>query len=176
MLDYAQWAESNGITYSPFDSHPIPITVLKEIAAENGIVFRQGDVLLVRSGFTKAYLRLSDVEQLTLGNRESIERKFIGVEGTVEAAEWHWESGFQAVAGDTNAYEVWPPVSDTAQKRVILHEIFLSGWGMPIGEQFYLEKLAERCREQGRWTFFFSSQPLNLDSGIASPANVMAIF
>lgn len=58
----------------------------------------------------------------------------------------------------------------------ILHEIFLSGWAMPIGETFDLEKLAKHCKEQDRYTFFLSSQPLNLPGGVASPPNVMAIF
>ena len=32
---------------------------------------------------------------------------------------------------------------------------------MPLGEMLDLEKLAQRCRELGRWTFFFSSAPAN---------------
>ena len=35
-------------------------------------------------------------------------------------------------------------------------------WGMPIGELFDLEALAKHCEETGRYTFFFSSWPLNV--------------
>jgi hypothetical protein len=55
-------------------------------------------------------------------------------------------------------------------------KVFLSGWGMPIGEVWDLEELAKACREENRWTFFLPSQPLNLEAGVASPANVMAIL
>ncbi len=35
-------------------------------------------------------------------------------------------------------------------------------WGMPIGEFFDLEALANHSAETGRYTFFFSSWPLNV--------------
>lgn len=47
---------------------------------------------------------------------------------------------------------------------------------MPIGECFDLEALAAKCEELQRWTFMFTSQPLHIPSGVASPANAMAIF
>ena len=55
-------------------------------------------------------------------------------------------------------------------------QIFLNGWGMMIGELWDLEQLAERCKAEGRWTFFLSSQPLNLEGGVASTANAVATF
>lgn len=47
---------------------------------------------------------------------------------------------------------------------------------MPIGETWDLEKLAAACVERKCWTFFLTSQPLNIPNGVASPANVMAIL
>jgi hypothetical protein len=41
---------------------------------------------------------------------------------------------------------------------------------------FDLEKLAARCREIGRWSFFVSASPLNVVGGIASPPNIQAIL
>lgn len=35
-------------------------------------------------------------------------------------------------------------------------------WGMPIGEFFDLEALSKHSAESGRYTFFFSSWPLNV--------------
>ena len=43
-----------------------------------------------------------------------------------------------------------------------LHAYMLPRWGMPIGELWGLEKLAEKCREEGRYTFFLSSAPDNV--------------
>jgi len=42
---------------------------------------------------------------------------------------------------------------------------------MPIGEMFDLEALSTVCEQTGRYTFFFSSWPLNILGGCASPPN-----
>lgn len=44
------------------------------------------------------------------------------------------------------------------------------------GELFDLEALAKYANETGRYTFFFSSWPLNVLGGVASPPNAAAIF
>ncbi|KAL8694634.1 MAG: hypothetical protein Q9218_000729 [Villophora microphyllina] len=62
------------------------------------------------------------------------------------------------------------------QKDWALHEILLSGWGMPIGELFDLEELAAQCRRLDRWSFFLTSEVCNVPGGVASPANALAIF
>ena len=83
----------------------------------------------------------------------------IGVQSSEEILRWFWDTGFAAVAGDMLAFEAWP----CQNTRYWLHEWLLAGWGMPIGELFDLERLAEECRKFGKWTFFFSSVPLNVD-------------
>ena len=59
------------------------------------------------------------------------------------------------------SFEAWP----CRNKEWHLHEWLLAGWGMPIGELFDLEKLAQECQKRQRWTFFFSSVPLRV-SGV----------
>lgn len=49
-------------------------------------------------------------------------------------------------------------------------------FGMPIGEMWDLEVLKEECERQKRWSFFFTSAPLNVTGGVASPPNALAIF
>lgn len=136
-------------------------------------MFRHGDILLIRSGWLEDYNNRSAEEQLKLGNRDP--RAFAGVDNSLEMAKWHWDMGFAAVAGDANAYEAWPPNRSSLLKHA-LHEVFLSGWGMPIGELWNLEKLAEECRRHKKWSFFLTSQPLDVPGGIASPSNAMAIL
>lgn len=58
----------------------------------------------------------------------------------------------------------------------MLHPILLSGWGTPIGELFDLEALSEVCKRHQRWSFFFTSSPLNYTGAVATPPNAMAIF
>ncbi|KAF4829649.1 hypothetical protein CGCTS75_v006376 [Colletotrichum tropicale] len=174
LLDWADYAAEKNISCNAFDSFEIPYTDPQIIADSHEIKFQEGDILLIRSGYQLQYEALNETEKDQMGRREGADRKYMGVAGSVDSARWHWEAGFAAVAGDTNAYESWPPVTEGG--RLKLHEIFLSSWGMPIGEQFSLEALSKRCKELDRWTFFVTSQPLNLPGGVASPANIMAIF
>jgi hypothetical protein len=68
-------------------------------------------------------------------------------------------------------------LGDSADKDSMrMHEYILSGFGLPIGELFDLEALAAECERQSRWTFFVTSEPLNLVGGVGSPPNALAIF
>ena len=57
-----------------------------------------------------------------------------------------------------------------------LHEACLPGWGMPIGELFDLEALAEAAERHKRWSFFLTVCPLNVEGGAATLANTLAVF
>lgn len=47
--------------------------------------------------------------------------------------------------------------------------------GIPIGELFDLDRLAEDCVTDGVWEGLFTSAPLNLRGGVASPPNALVI-
>lgn len=173
LLDYRSWARKEGVQFDSFRTHRISLGELLQCAKEQGTEFHMGDILLIRSGWIEDYNSRSEREQIALGGRES--RTFVGVDNTFEMAKWHWDMGFAAVAGDTNAYEAWPPNRLSPLKHA-LHEIFLAGWGMPIGELWDLEKLAEECCQRRKWSFFLTSQPLDVPGGVASPCNAMAIL
>jgi kynurenine formamidase len=106
------------INYSPFTSHSIPLSELLEVAKEQNVVFKQGDILIIRSGWMEQYNKLSDTEKDELGLRE--QRAHCGVEASKEAIKWHWDMGFAAVAGDTVAYESWP---SSKPWGVAMHEV-----------------------------------------------------
>ena len=63
---------------------------------ETGVQPRDGDLLLVRTGFTEQYGQLSERERKDLANKPPT---FAGVESNKETLRWIWESGFVAVAG-----------------------------------------------------------------------------
>jgi kynurenine formamidase len=173
LLDYRSWATKEGVGYDSFSTRRISLGELLQCAKEQGTEFRPGDILLIRSGWTEDYNKRSYQEKMALGGKES--RTFVGVDNSVEMAKWHWDMGFAAVAGDTNAYEAWPPDRSSPLKHA-LHEVFLSGWGLPIGELWNLEKLAEECQRTKKWSFFLISQPLDVPGGVASPCNAMAVL
>jgi hypothetical protein len=47
--------------------------------------------------------------------------------------------------------------------------------GIPLGELWDLDRLADDCARDGVYEFFLTSAPLNLHTGAASPANALAI-
>jgi kynurenine formamidase len=173
LLDYVAYAEKHSIPITPFEAKAIPISDIKAVAADQGVTFQPGDILFVRSGFVRGYEALSSNERKALAERTSTD--FAGVEASKESLQWLWERQFSAVAGDAVGFEK-APVSGPNAAAETLHQWLLAGWGCPIGEMFYLEKLAEKCRELGRWSFFVSSMPLKVPGGVASPPNAVAIF
>ncbi|KAL1854508.1 hypothetical protein VTK73DRAFT_8730 [Phialemonium thermophilum] len=170
LLDYAAWADAQGLEVDCFSTTPITVSTLKKVAASQGTTFRQGDILLVRTGWVRAYNRLSDQERRDLAAKQN--PPAIGLESSEETLRWVWDQGFAAVAGDQPSMEAWP----CQNTDFWLHEWFLAGWGLPIGELFDLEKLSEECAKRKRWTFFFSSMPLRVPGGVASPPNGVAIL
>lgn len=112
--------------------------------------------------------------KLTEEERDRLKKREVngscGVAQGKDILKWHWENGIAAVVADCPSYEAWPSQQLTA------HQVFISGWGLPIGELFDLAELAKKCQEISRWTFFFTSMPLNVIGGIASPPNAQAIL
>ncbi|CBQ68393.1 conserved hypothetical protein [Sporisorium reilianum SRZ2] len=175
--EWSHWqAYGGGKGYDPRTGFRITVDDLLATAKHQNVTLRRGDILLVRSGFTARYYSLTPAERAEWSNpapasgRAGME--FAGVEQSDAMKAFLWDHHFAAVAGDSPAFEARP----TKQGECMLHETLLAMWGMPIGELFDLEALAQTCKEQGRWSFYFSSWPLNLFGGVASCANASATF
>lgn len=114
LIDYKAYADANGISYDPFSDHRITVADIETIAKSQGVEFRQGDIIIVRSGFTEALGTMSAEEQdKALGTHRTC-----GVEGTDESAKWFWNKHFAAVAGDALAFEAIPPIIDGKEETV----------------------------------------------------------
>ena len=105
LIDYRAYAHEKGIQYSTCDDHTITTKDLEAVAEWEGVTFKQGDVIIVRSGFTEDLTEISAEEQDQMLNTH----KGVGVEGSPESAKWFWNHHFAAVAGDALAFEVLPP-------------------------------------------------------------------
>lgn len=177
LIDYASWAERQGIKYSTFSKHEVKLADIQAIALEHHISFQPGDILFIRIGMTQEWdTRMSLQQKASYGSNPAPEHA--GVEASQAVLRWIWDSKFAAVAGDAISWEVYPLNNDKTNEedKVFLHEYLLAGWGMPIGEMFDLEELARMCREEGRWSFFVTSAPFNMPGGVSSPPNCMALF
>lgn len=129
---------------------------------ERKIEFRSGDILFIRVGFTKAYDELPPHELQDFFVKAN--SHFVGLEATKDSLRWLWEKQFAAVASDSPAFERGPVNASFNHPDVNIHQWCLGGWGLPIGELFDLEKLAQECRRLDRWSFFVSSIPLKVNS------------
>lgn len=177
LLDYARWAKAHQMEINPFTAQRVSLEDLLAVCRFQDTTVEKGDILLVRFGWTEQYLKLSIHEQRQLGQRKGEARAHIGVKASDDVARWIWDTGFAAVAADTTAFEAQPfSTFGEGSEQVSLHEVLLSGWGMPIGELFNLESLAEECSKIRRYRFFFSSAPMNLNKGVASPPSALAIL
>lgn len=176
MLDYAAYSESVGYAYDAlsysigFEELMACIRYQEEISGES-MTFLTGDVLIVRCGYTKQYLTLGKEEEEEAGKH--LPPQSCGVGQDVRLLKWLWDHHFSAVAGDSPSFESFPPSADAG---FLFHEVLLAGWGCPIGEMLWLEDLSKACREKKRYSFFVASSPLNIEGGVASPANMMAIL
>jgi len=175
LIDYKAYADKNGIKYNPFDAHRIKTSEIETIAEEQGVTFKQGDIIIVRSGFTEALgVMTGDEQNKALGSHRTC-----GVEGTDESAKWFWNKHFAAVAGDAIAFEAIPPLvngKEGTTADLVLHQYFLSLFGMPIGELWDLKALSEQCAKSKKYSFLLTSVPLNVPGAIGSPPNALAIF
>lgn len=169
LLDYLAWAKLNHITYSPTEAHAITVRELERVAKHQGTELQPGDILLIRSGFVKWHNEATFSERVK-GTAEG--SAWAGVEGSEESVRWFWDRRFAAVGGDANVFECWPAPSDKWR----LHDNLIALFGMPVGEMFDLERLAEECTRLARWSFLFTSAPLNFPGGVASPPNAVCVL
>jgi hypothetical protein len=82
-----------------------------------------------------------------------------------------WTGWYMTLEADNMALEA-VPIDEGPDS---LHRLLIPGLGMPIGEYFWLDGLAAACARDQRWTFMFTSAPLNIVGGVGSPPNALAI-
>jgi hypothetical protein len=170
LIDFKAFAEEEGREFSPFRSDQITVRDIEAVAKKQGVEFRRGDLLIIRTGMTEALEPLSGEEQAAKMGSGSA-----GVRGDVDMARWLWDSRFAAVAGDSPAFEVIPPIKGTINDLVI-HQYCLAAFGMPIGELWDLKELSRTCKRLGRWSFLVTSAPLRVPGLVGSPPNALALF
>lgn len=85
-----------------FGPHGITYECVKAIAEEQGVEFRTGDVLFLRTGYANAYRGLSQEDRIKV----AAVREWCGFAQGRAATEWLWERQFAAVACDAPGFEV----------------------------------------------------------------------
>jgi kynurenine formamidase len=190
LADVGRWRNRIGRPLQYDQPDPIEPDEIGECLAAQGTELHEGDVLLLRTGWVGWY------EQQDAATRSHLARvgnlAAPGLRSGERLAEVLWDLHIAAIGCDNPAVEVWPPGAATSPQheaevradRRRLHEIFthtllLPMLGLPLGELWTLEALAADCAPDeggdGRYECFFTSAPLNLPHGVASPPNALAI-
>ncbi|MCU1344636.1 MAG: putative cyclase SCIF3 [Acidimicrobiia bacterium] len=169
LLDVARYEESKGRPIDQSTPFEITASLLDEVAAAQQVTVEPGDVLLIRTGWVGWYQGLDLAGRTAALTTSSAQPGLAPVE---ETAAWIWDHHVAAVAADNMALEVAPlnMVDDH-----FLHLRLIPGFGLAIGEFFWLDGLAAACASDNRWSFLFTSAPLNVPGGVGSPPNALAI-
>lgn len=95
ILDYPRYLEKRGKEkVNALSVSSISAEVLNDMLKETGVEPRDGDLLLLRTGFTRDYESLSTKAKKELAHKPPT---FLGVESSKDTVQWIWESGFAAV-------------------------------------------------------------------------------
>ena len=150
-----------------------------------GVSVETGDILLLHTGWVRWYRTLDDAGRRGLAENLTSP----GLRPGIATVRMLWDLHIAAVAADNPALEVWPPGSVAtpdhlaaaanrdakALAEVFVHTALLPMLGLPIGELWDLEALADDCAADGVYECFLTSAPLNLRAGVASPPNALAL-
>ena len=143
---------------------------LEAAAFAQGVSFRRGDVILIRTGWIRTF-------------KEEGEAAFLGDQPGIgwDVTQWLKEKEAAAVALD-NVDGECRPCDPKATERVgypdfdrPVHIELIRNQGMMIGELFQLDTLADACAAAGVYEFLFVGSPLNIPNATAGPVNPLAI-
>jgi kynurenine formamidase len=169
LADVARYYDRIGKSITFTKAESIPLEDVQAALEEEAVTLQAGDILLIRIGWTKFYLSASDEIKAELA-KETVTP---GIEGSDRTARWLWDNHLAAVASDSPALEALP--KGPGNENEFLHFHMLAFFGMPIGEMWNLEGLADDCAADGNYDFFLTSAPLNIPGGVGSPPNALAI-
>jgi kynurenine formamidase len=137
-------------------------------------VLKEGDVLVLRTGWLRWFLALSADEKEALRGRLNPGEDGLdmpGLDPSTRTAAWLWDHRISAMAADNPALEALRVDSEVGFQ----HRRLIALQGMAIGELWDLETLSEDCASDGIYEFMLVSAPLNLPGGVGSPPNAYAI-
>lgn len=170
LIDVFRWRNEQGRPIKPLTNDKYSLKDLQDALKAQGGQLRPGTILLIRTGWIQAYHKSSDAEKAAMAPLEAL--KSCGIDDSREMVAWFWDNRIAAVGTDCPAVEPWPW---DFKNEGALHYRTLSMLGLPIGEQFELDALGEDCAQDKRYEFMLVSVPMNLEGGIASPPNAVAL-
>jgi kynurenine formamidase len=129
---------------------------LDRAAAAAGVAIAAGDIVLVRTGH---------MARLRAGDRKGYVGDAPGL--GIGSIQWLHDNEVAAAATDTLAFEVWPPEDPNSMLPV--HMLNLRDQGLPQGQLWYLDELAQDCAADGVHEFLLAASPIPLTGAAGGP-------
>jgi kynurenine formamidase len=170
LVDVSRYCAEQGRPVPPLTNAQYSLKDIQHALAAQGTQVRPGSIVLIRTGWLQAYRQASADEKRAMAPLDGL--RSCGIEPSRDTVAWLWDHRVAALGTDCPAVEPWP--WDFGDEGA-LHYRTLALLGLPIGEQFDLEALASDCAQDRCYEFMLVSAPLNLEGGIASPPNALAI-
>jgi kynurenine formamidase len=170
LIDVCRYTAAQGRPIDPLTSAKYSLKDVQDALKAQAGALKPGSIVLIRTGWLRAYLAASAAEKQKMAPLDGL--KSCGIEDTSAMVGWLWDQRVAALGTDCPAVEPWPW---DFKDEGALHYRTLSLLGLPIGEQFVLDELADDCAADRRYEFMMVSVPMNLEGGIASPPNAVAI-
>ena len=175
LLDVVAYQEAQGDPLEPTKRFTIDGQLLDRIASSQGVDVREGDFLILRTGWMDWYQDQSEERREalmgTVGQGENALAS-PGLHGGQATAAWLWDHGVVGVGADNPAVEVLP----VSREDGFQHRRLIPLLGLTLGEFWWLRDLADACASLGRREFLLAAAPLQLPGGVGSPANAYAVL
>jgi kynurenine formamidase len=168
LLDMGRTFAELNRPYDPGTSTAFTVEDVEDARQRSGVEFREGDVLLLHTGFAGWYLSQRPADRAKVAS----DIRTPGLAHGEEMCEYLWDAHVSAVASDTFAVEAFPP--DRQTPTGFLHRMLIGQFGMALGELWWTEDLAADCEDDGVYEMFLTAAPLNAPGGLGSPANALA--
>jgi hypothetical protein len=166
LADVDRWREAVGRPIAHGERDTISADDLVACLDAQGTTVETGDILLLRTGWATWYRGLDADARAACAEQRMVQAP--GLAG-MDVVRLLWDLHIAAIGADNPAVEAFPP-TDT-----FLHFHLLPLLGLPLGELWELDALADDCAAAGTYDAFFTSAPLNMPNGVASPPNAIAI-
>lgn len=167
--------ETRGTGLRHREGEAFGVDLVEKVLSWQSSVLLPGDVLLLRTGWTEMFLNEFTDDERRRFPRHPTSPGLIQDEATLA---WLWDSGIAMVAADNLAVEAIPPRPSPGVSQLPggwLHPTVISLLGMPLGEMWRLDAIAEACANDCRYEMLLTSAPLYVHGGVGSPANAIAV-
>ncbi|MGI9598451.1 MAG: cyclase family protein [Acidimicrobiales bacterium] len=143
---------------------PITISDLESAEAAQSVSVGEGDVLLVGTG--------RDNRRSESGPWHPFTDGLAGLHP--ECVPWLHERRI-SVLGCDGVSDVLPG-RNPSDWTMPIHQCVIVAMGVHLLDNLRLDRLAEACARNDRWTFLFTVAPLRVEGGTGSPANPIALI